>query len=99
MIPKNNNFKCWGGDWKALLYRKIIINVEEIIKLENCHFADTTVMTHSSNMHVLMDSKTIRGEITGEQDISIVSKYHLTEYLLVNKEKSTWKWKIPQITP
>lgn len=67
----------------------MIINVEEIIKLENHHFADTTVMTHSSNMHILMDSKTIRGKISGEQDISIISKYHLTEYLLVKKEKST----------
>lgn len=67
----------------------MIISVEEIIKLENHHFADTTVMTHSSNMHILMDSKTIRGKISGEQDISIISKYHLTEYLLVKKEKST----------
>lgn len=33
-----------------------------------------------------MDTKTIRGRITGEWNIYIVSKYHPTEYLLITKE-------------
>lgn len=99
MVPKNNNFKCWGGDWKALLYRKKYNKCRRNDKIGKSSFCWYHSNDSFKQYACINGSKTIRGEITGEQGISIVSKYHLTEYLLVNKGKSTWKWKFPQITP